>query len=580
MQESEELFLTAFQTSPIAYAIASPENGHHYDVNESWVALLGYSREEALENNAVRLGIWQDPEERKKFVGLLEEHGAARAFETKFCRKDGTIIDVAVSGEYVMFQDKPRLFNVYDDITKRKQAERLSEEQASSMKLMRSIADTANQSTNLIDALCTCLRQVCEHTGWDVGHVYMVDVENAGNLSSSNCWFVSDSTKFASFKQITRQQPHRSTDQGLCGRVLESGDLAWTADVQSIAGFWRAETAQKAGLQSGVALPMKIRNSIVAILEFYATDEIDQHDLLVDILDEASLQMGRVIERAANQADLIARRDQLEALVAERTAKIEHQSHELELALEKEKELNALQRQFVAMASHEFRTPLTIIDNTAQLLKRGADKVTPEMAIKRSERIREAVHRMTQLMDSTLSAVRMQDGNVEVKIHECDLANVINTVVLHQQEIARNHDIACDVSALPFSIQGDPEALTQVFTNLLSNAVKYAPDAPEICVTASVEGDDVLIAIKDSGIGIEADALSKVGERYFRANTSTGIAGTGIGLNLVKMLVEMHDGTMQVESTEGEGSTFTIRLPIDGPAEAVDTAGPVEAIRA
>lgn len=580
MNDSEELFLTAFQTSPIAYAIASPENGHHYDVNESWVALLGYSREEALEHNAVRLGIWHDPDERKKFVGLLQEHGAARAFETKFCRKDGTIIDVSVSGEYVMFQGKPRLFNVYDDITKRKQAERLLEKQASAMKLMRRIADTANQSTNPVDALCTSLKLICEHTGWDVGHVYMVDVEDTGNLSSSKCWYLSDPEEFASFKRVTEQYTHQPCDQGLCGRVLESGDVAWSAGVHCFTGFWRAETAHNCGLSSGVAVAMKVRNSIVAILEFYTSGALEPEDLLVDILNEASLQMGRVIERAANQADLIARRDQLEALVAERTAKIERQSHELELALEKEKELNALQRQFVAMASHEFRTPLTIIDNAAQLLKRGADKVTPETAIKRSERIREAVHRMTQLMDSTLSAVRMQDGHVNVRIRDCDLAKVIDTVVLHQQEIARNHQIACDVGALPSSIQGDPEALTQVFTNLLSNAVKYAPDAPEIEVAASVDGGDALIAIKDKGIGIEPDALSKIGERYFRANTSTGIAGTGIGLNLVKTLVEMHDGSMQIDSTEGEGSTFTIRLPIDGPTMTADPEEPVEAMRA
>ncbi len=262
---------------------------------------------------------------------------------------------------------------------------------------------------------------------------------------------------------------------------------------------------------------------------------------------------------------LTAHRDRLQDMVDNATRELRAKAEALTEALSKEKELNQLQRQFVSMASHEFRTPLTIIDNAAQLLKRKADTMTREDAIKRSDRIRTAVKRMMQLMESTLSAARMQDGKIAVKIGPCDISDVVGKACKRQQEISRDHVIFCNLIDLPQTIQADANAVEQVMANLLSNAVKYAPAAPEIEVVAHRQENDVVISIKDHGIGIDKSDLDRIGERFFRAKTSTGIAGTGIGLNLAKMLLEMHDGSIGVDSEKGKGSTFTVRLPVSGP---------------
>lgn len=244
-------------------------------------------------------------------------------------------------------------------------------------------------------------------------------------------------------------------------------------------------------------------------------------------------------------------------------------THELEKALEKQTELNDMQRQFVSMASHEFRTPLTIIDGTAQrLISRAEKNLTPADTIKRADKIRTAVRRMTQLMESTLSAARMQEGKISVEIGNCDIKSIIQQSCIHQQEVALSHEISYDLAALPDRIQADGSALEQIITNLLSNSVKYAPNAPSIQVSARCENNQVFIAVHDHGIGIDPEDLDKIGERFFRAKTSTGIAGTGIGLNLVQTLLDMHDGALAVTSTKGEGSTFTICLPISGPVIA------------
>src|SRR3546814_5665793 len=108
----------------------------------------------------------------------------------------------------------------------------------------------------------------------------------------------------------------------------------------------------------------------------------------------------------------------------------------------------------------------------------------------------------------------------------------------------------------------DAKRIDQVFTNLLSNAVTYAPNAPRVEVTAAAVGSAIVVSVRDFGLGIPNSELPKIFAKFFRASTSTGITGTGIGLHLVKHLVELHRGTITVDSTEGNGTSFIVVLPI------------------
>jgi len=264
---------------------------------------------------------------------------------------------------------------------------------------------------------------------------------------------------------------------------------------------------------------------------------------------------------------LTEHRDQLQASVDVATRKLKVKASELEEALGKEKELNRLQKEFVSMASHEFRTPLAIIDSSAQRLKSriGKNKLTPEDAIERVETIRGAVQRMTRLMESTLSVARMESGKVKIQLECCNIAKIVQQVCTAQQEVATNPIATLGLANLPEAIQGDASSLEQIFTNLLSNAVKYTPDGSIIEVTGSMQDHHVVISVHDHGIGIDEEDLDRIGERFFRAKTSTGIEGTGIGLNLVKTMVEEHGGNLKIESARDKGSTFTVILPISGP---------------
>lgn len=274
-----------------------------------------------------------------------------------------------------------------------------------------------------------------------------------------------------------------------------------------------------------------------------------------------------VTEMHRKEEELRQHKENLEEIVIERTALIAEQTAQLEEALATEQQLNEMQRQFVSMASHEFRTPLAIIDSSAQRLLRKKGKLTDEDLSKRIGIILESVQRMSSLMESTLSAARLNAGKLSIQISDCDIAGLIESVCARQQEISHHHVINCDELDLPNLIQADKVKVDQVITNLLSNAVKYAPDAPFIAVKAHHDNSHVFISVQDEGLGINDDDLPNMFEQFFRARTSTGIAGTGIGLHIVKQIIDFHGGEITVSSEVGVGTTFTVRLPIAGPLE-------------
>jgi two-component system OmpR family sensor kinase len=146
---------------------------------------------------------------------------------------------------------------------------------------------------------------------------------------------------------------------------------------------------------------------------------------------------------------------------------------------------------------------------------------------------------------------------------------------LHREMVPGAH-IAERIAMAPMRMVGDPKLLFQVFSNLLSNAIKYSPDGGVIAIDAALANDEVVVAIADRGIGVPAADLDRLFERYHRGSNVSGIVGTGVGLYLVKMVVDMHGGAVAVESKEGDGSRFTIRLPRK-PAAAAEPAAIAEA---
>jgi signal transduction histidine kinase len=232
--------------------------------------------------------------------------------------------------------------------------------------------------------------------------------------------------------------------------------------------------------------------------------------------------------------------------------------------LEHEQRLTDMQRNFVSMASHEFRTPLTVIDGQAQRLIKMKGQIPDEELIDRASKMRAAVLRMTNLIDSLLNSSQLFDDKDGLYYHpaEINLAALLHEVCQMYREITPGAEIIENLRQMPPSIFGDPKLLYQAFSNLLSNAVKYSPNGRLIRVEAKTQAKQLLITVQDQGIGIPAQDLARLFERYHRGSNVKGIVGTGIGLYLVKVVVSLHGGDVLVESTEREGSRFIVKLPM------------------
>ncbi|WP_162894774.1 sensor histidine kinase [Rhizobium terrae] len=283
------------------------------------------------------------------------------------------------------------------------------------------------------------------------------------------------------------------------------------------------------------------------------------YGLLEDVHDrELALKALQSSERRLRQ-----HRDELEKVVQARTAEVQEKNVELDRLLQHERGINALQRRFVAMISHEFRTPLAVIDGAAQRLTRTKAAVTPQFLEDKALQIKGAVARMVELMESILAAGRLETGTIAINKEAVSLGAILRQCIESRAEISKSHTISHDLDALPALQMIDGTAIERVFSNLLSNAVKYSPFSSNIHVSGWKEGRRVLVSVADSGIGMDGDDLPKLFEPYFRARSATGIAGTGIGLNIVKEIVELHGGSVSVRSVLGKGTTFTVELPLD-----------------
>ncbi len=287
---------------------------------------------------------------------------------------------------------------------------------------------------------------------------------------------------------------------------------------------------------------------------FYVLDTYTMAFTVLFLCIFLSLAFSAYVYLLLNTQEKIKHRDQI----------LEKQASDLQEALEAEKQLCELQRKFVSMASHEFRTPLAIIDSSAQRLesKVRSNQANDELILNRIEKIRGTVVRMTRLVESTLNGAQLEAGKMNIEIDECDPTDILRSVCKEQQELTDTHLISLNLGGLPQSIPADPNALAQIFTNLLSNAIKYSPKNKKIYVKAFQENCQIIISVTDYGLGIGKDDVPQIFTRFFRAETSAGITGTGIGLYLTKNLIEKHGGTIQLKSKVGVGTTFTVSLPI------------------
>lgn len=289
-----------------------------------------------------------------------------------------------------------------------------------------------------------------------------------------------------------------------------------------------------------------------------ALDAAQAESLAASLRAEQSLE-SKVRERTVALDAEIGRRQALEEDLRRTVARVE-------TALAVERRARSEQAEFVDMVSHEFRTPLAIIDSTAQMLLLTQPDAAPETR-HRLGKIENAADRLTELIDRYLTNDRLALEDSELRLEACAVAPLIDEVAETTRSRDTGHAIEARLPGGDLKLNCDRALIRIALDNLLSNAVKYAPAGTPVTVAAERRDGEIVISVRDRGPGIAARDRESVFRKFIRGQNVAGTAGAGLGLYLVKRIVERHGGRVEIDSTPEHGTTAMLRFSAErGPA--------------
>ena len=342
-----------------------------------------------------------------------------------------------------------------------------------------------------------------------------------------------------------------SQSEGITGHVVTTGQLYVSDNVLEDPRFVPFQTNQAffSRLRAGISLPLQVQTQVIGVMHV-GTDSVRQFSR-----EEINL-LKAISEIAASALSRALLLETLEQRVARRT-------NELAEANERLQELDRLKTKFVSDVSHELRTPITNLTLYLDLLERGR----PERREQYQSILRKQVDRLNSLIEDTLQLSRLDMGKTQMQLAPQQLNEIVAECVAEVRALAEKSE-SVQVTAvfqphLP-PILGDKEQIIVVLQNVLQNAIAYTPQGSvQVSTSAGPEGF-ACVAIADTGTGISEEELPHIFERFYRgtAVSQSTLPGTGLGLSIAKEILQRHNGSIEVESEMGVGSTFTICLPV------------------
>jgi PAS domain S-box-containing protein len=496
---------------------------------------------------------------------LRDEHGrllnpqelpAAQALSTGRVVHDKTILvsrdeTVAVSMSATPLQEDGQTSGVvvtFRDITERRALEEQMQIQAERAQIL---ADAGAFFASNIDPTWVT-QAIAERVAEVLGDWCAVILRSGErDLSVASIYHRDMSSLGLAWSYIYRQPLF--VGDGIIGQVVSTGYPSLTTDVRGIGDSASTGTyyPSPVKLASLLILPLRTRREVIGALVIAANDPdramTDEKLPLAELLTErASL----AIENARLYTEQVEARHKLE-------------------------DLSRLKDEFLSIASHELRTPVTSIKGYTQLAKMLIKENDLNTSEEYLDIALDQIDRMSRLILELLDVSRIETGRLEIRRDPILWAHFVRDVVHRHHTAVSDRRFHVSIPDDPRVVTGDRDRLEQVLGNLLENAVKYSPEGSDITVTVDDKGDSFVTAVCDRGIGIPADELAQVFERFHRGRhvSSTNYGGLGLGLYITKQIIERHGGTIWVESKEGRGTTFYFSLPVsEEPASEIPLA--------
>jgi len=553
LRKSEETHRSILQTAMDGFCLLDTR-GHFLEVNEAYIQMIGYSEQELLSMRISDVEANEKPEETATHLQTLVARGHDR-FETRQRRKDGTVFDVEVGTQYKPIEEG-RVVAFLRDITERRRAEaevgRLNRLYAALIEINEATVRAGSPEDLYVE-----VPRILVMTG----AFKMVWIGRPDPATSRVMVLSRHGDSTGSLDRVSIYADERPEGMGPTGRAIREGRSFVTNDYLSdqATGPWHEE-ARRSSLSSAGTFPLRMEEGGKGALCVYSGELNFFGDREVALLEKTANNISYAVskfeqERLRRQAEEQVRHlnASLELRVSERTTQLEEANKELE--------------SFSYSVSHDLRAPLRAIEGfSVMLVKASSERLNPEDQ-RRLDVIRTNARKMSALIDALLSFSRASLS--EMKKVPIDMISMVKELVGEIVPDGQWDRFEVRVGELS-SAMGDPEMIRVVLLNLLSNAVKYSGKREhsviEVGSGAGPDGPEYFV--KDNGAGFDPNYADKLFGVFQRLHGVTEFEGTGIGLALVKRIVERHGGRVWAEGAVGEGATFSFSLPMKKETEA------------
>ena len=319
--------------------------------------------------------------------------------------------------------------------------------------------------------------------------------------------------------------------------------------------------------KDGTKIPVEVS------LSHYKKDgELFVIAFIVDItlrkqIEKNMLEQQTQLEKVSDEirklnSDLEVKVEERTTILKEALEKLEQSQTELSEALDKEKQLNEIKSRFVSMASHEFRTPLSTVLSSASLLSTYVEKADYEKCNRHIDKIKSAVKHLNDILEDFLSLGKLDEGKVTANLSEFDLNEFIHESIDEMKGLLKTGQAFDSNYKGESMVTSDKKLLKNILINLITNAIKFSEQNKKISIETTVDDKYANISVTDRGIGISPQDQQHLFSSFFRGFNATNIAGTGLGLHIVKRYIDLLNGNVNLKSELGVGTTVSISFPV------------------